>query len=219
MMMVEKIDLTNLSTEVIARISSFMVGEPEYLSLKHNEALKRIQKKYKTNVSPEEIFYKTPRYESKAYTITRTIPFHKDRIRDIILNQKSKILEALNEAFEKFCIHKIVKIKYNNSNSIGQETWTNENVNISSTNIDNCLNKIIETTFSNIRFKENSIIFNNNMKILNVQGFWVVVSKKIKQPEKQQTEIKKKERNKDEKKFCKIKRPSNDYLKDASDFD
>ena len=110
-------------------------------------------------------------------------------------------------------------IKYNNSNSIGRETWTNEDVNISSTNIDNCLNKvqIIETTFSNIRFKENSIIF-NNMKILNVQGFRVVVSKKIKQPEKQQTEIKKKERNKDEKKFCKIKRPSNDYLKDASDF-
>ena len=218
MMMVEKNDLTNLSSDVISNIASFMMGKPEELRLKHNEALKNIQKKYKMKINPERILYKTPRFECKAYTITRTIPFHKDRIRDIILNQKSKILEALNEGFEKFCIDKIFTIKYNNSNSIGRETWSNEDVNISSTNIDNCLNKIIENTFSNIRFKENSIIFNNNMKILNVQGFRVQVSKEIKQQEKQQTEIKKKERNKDENRFCKIKRPSNDYLKDASDF-
>lgn len=44
-MMVEKIDLTNLSTEVIARISSFMMGEPGYLRLKHNGALEKIQRK------------------------------------------------------------------------------------------------------------------------------------------------------------------------------
>ena len=101
MMMVEKIDLTNLSSDVISNIASFMMGKPEELRLKHNEALKNIQKKYKKKINPERILYKTPRFECKAYTITRTIPFHKDRIRDIILNQKSKILEALNEGFEK----------------------------------------------------------------------------------------------------------------------
>ena len=215
--MVQKVDLSNLSSEVIAKTLSFMMGEPEYLRLKHNEALKRIQKKYKTIINPEET-YKTPRYEEKTYTITRTIPFHIDRVRDIILNQKSKILEASNEGFEKCCMKKVVMIKYNNSNSIGRETWSNENVNISPTNIDNCLNHFIETTFSNIRFIENSIIFNNNMKILNVQSFRFQVSKEIKQQEKQQTEIKKKKCNKVEKKYHKTIRPNDDYLKDASDF-
>ena len=42
MMKVEKIDLTNLPSGVVSNIASFMMGEPEY-----NEALKRIQKKYK----------------------------------------------------------------------------------------------------------------------------------------------------------------------------
>ena len=215
--MVQKIDLSNLSSEVIAKTLSFLMGEPEYLRLKHNEALKRIQKKYKTIINPEET-YKTPRYEEKTYTITRTIPFHIDRVRDIILNQKSKILEASNEGFEKCCIKKVVMIKYNNSNSIGRETWTDEDVDISSTNIDNHLNEVIDKTFSYISFKENSIIFNNNIKVLNVKSFSVVVSKKIKQPVKQYTEIKKKECNKVEKKSYKSKRPNEGYLKDASDF-
>ena len=45
--MVEKIDLSNLSSDVIRNIASFMIGKPEVLRLKHNEALKRIQKKCK----------------------------------------------------------------------------------------------------------------------------------------------------------------------------
>ena len=52
MMKVEKIDLTNLPSDVVSNIASFMVGEPEYLRLKHNEALKRIQRKYMINSSP-----------------------------------------------------------------------------------------------------------------------------------------------------------------------
>ena len=47
MMMVEKIDLTNLSSDVISNIASFMMGKPEELRLKHNEALKKIQRKFK----------------------------------------------------------------------------------------------------------------------------------------------------------------------------
>ena len=43
---VEKIDLTKLPSDVASNIASFMVGKPEELRLKHNEALKRIQRKY-----------------------------------------------------------------------------------------------------------------------------------------------------------------------------
>ena len=43
--MVEKIDLSNLSSDVISKIASFLIGKPEYLRLKHNKALKKIQKK------------------------------------------------------------------------------------------------------------------------------------------------------------------------------
>ena len=215
--MVQKIDLSNLSSEVIAKTLSFLMGEPEYLRLKHNEALKRIQRKYKTNIGPDEI-YTTSWFERKTYGITRTIPFHIDRIRDIILNQKSKILEASNEGFEKFSIAMAVRIKYNDTNSISQENWINEEVNISSTNIDKDLNDIVKNRLSNIKFKESSILFNNNMKILNIKGFVIFMFKKIKQPEKQQTENKKKERNKVGKKSYISKRPNDGYLKDASDF-
>ena len=45
--MVQKIDLSNLSSDIITNIASFMVGKPEDLRLKHNEALKKIQRKFK----------------------------------------------------------------------------------------------------------------------------------------------------------------------------
>ena len=45
--MVQKIDLSNLSSDVIANVASFVVGKPEELRLKHNKALKRIQRKCK----------------------------------------------------------------------------------------------------------------------------------------------------------------------------
>ena len=45
--MVEKIDLSNFSSDVASNISSFVLGDPAYIRLKHNKALKRIQKKYK----------------------------------------------------------------------------------------------------------------------------------------------------------------------------
>ena len=174
--MVEKIDLSNLSSDVIRNIASFMIGKPEVLRLKHNEALKRIQRKYKTNIGSDEI-YTTSWFERKTYGITRTIPFHIDRIRDIILNQKSKILEASNEGFYKFSIATIVRIRYNDTNRIGQENWINEDINIPSTNIDKDLNDIVKNNLTNIKFKENSILFDNNMKILNIKGFVICMFK------------------------------------------
>ena len=52
--MVEKIDLSNLSSDVASSISSFVLGEPADIRLKHNKALKKIQRKYKANYTEEE---------------------------------------------------------------------------------------------------------------------------------------------------------------------
>ena len=52
--MVQKIDLTNLPSDVASNIASFMLGKPEDLRLKHNKALKKIQKKYKPYYTEEE---------------------------------------------------------------------------------------------------------------------------------------------------------------------
>ena len=54
MMKVEKIDLTNLPSDVASNIVSFVVGNPEDVRLKHNKALKKIQRKYKPYYCSEE---------------------------------------------------------------------------------------------------------------------------------------------------------------------
>ena len=93
MMKVEKIDLTNLPSDVVSNIASFMVGEPEYLRLKHNEALKKIQKKYK-------IEYLGPRRKRRRrkttleFCITRDdLLFSKESVSHIIPNQEDRILD------------------------------------------------------------------------------------------------------------------------------
>ena len=50
MMKVEKIDLTNLPSDVASNIASFVVGNPEYVRLKHNKALKKMIRK---NITPQ----------------------------------------------------------------------------------------------------------------------------------------------------------------------
>ena len=52
--MVEKIDLSNVSSDVASNISSFVLGDPVDIRLKHNKALKKIQRKYKANYTEEE---------------------------------------------------------------------------------------------------------------------------------------------------------------------
>ena len=54
MMKVEKIDLTNLPSDVASNIASFVVGNPEDVRLKHNKTLKKIQRKYKPYYTKEE---------------------------------------------------------------------------------------------------------------------------------------------------------------------
>ena len=52
--MVQKIDLSNLPCDVASNIASFMLGKHEDLRLKHNKALKKIQKKYKPFFTEEK---------------------------------------------------------------------------------------------------------------------------------------------------------------------
>ena len=52
--MTEKIDLSNLPCDVISNISSFVLGKPEHMRLKHNKALKKIQNKFKPYCTEEE---------------------------------------------------------------------------------------------------------------------------------------------------------------------
>ena len=52
--MTEKIDLSNLPCDVISNISSFVLGKPEHIRLKHNKALKKIQNKFKPYCTEEE---------------------------------------------------------------------------------------------------------------------------------------------------------------------
>ena len=98
--MVQKVDLSNLSSEVIAKTLSFMMGEPEYLRLKHNEALKRIQKKYK-------IEYLGPRRQRRRrkttleYAIIRDdLLFSKESVSHIITKQENRILNMFYNEFD-----------------------------------------------------------------------------------------------------------------------
>ena len=50
MMKVEQIDLEKLPSDVVSNIASFMVGNPEYVRLKHNKALKKMTRK---NITPQ----------------------------------------------------------------------------------------------------------------------------------------------------------------------
>ena len=93
MMKVEKIDLTNLPSDVVSNIASFMVGEPEYLRLKQNEALKKIQKKYKIEyLGPTR--KRRRRKTTLEFAIIRDdLLFSKESVSHIIPNQEDRILD------------------------------------------------------------------------------------------------------------------------------
>ena len=94
---VEKIDLTKLPSDVASNIASFMVGKPEELRLKHNEALKRIQRKYMIEyLGP--IRKRRRRRTTVQFAIVRDdIFFIKESVQSIITNQEDRILNIIND--------------------------------------------------------------------------------------------------------------------------
>ena len=100
--MVEKIDLSNLSSDVIRNIASFMIGKPEDVRLKHNEALIRIQGKYKIRNSRTSTERDTDEYTSKLkFSIARwLIPFPLNRMSHMIMKQNDKLREMMHKEIE-----------------------------------------------------------------------------------------------------------------------
>ena len=100
--MVEKIDLSNLSSDVIRNIASFMIGKPEDVGLKHIKALKRIQRKYTIDNSPTFKKRNNDEYTSKLkFSIARwLIPFPLNRMSHMIMKQKDKLREMIHEEIE-----------------------------------------------------------------------------------------------------------------------
>ena len=100
--MVQKIDLSNLSSDVIAKISSYLVGKPEDLRLKHNEALKVIQRNYKIYNSKTVINRDTSEYETKLkfYIARWWAPFPFTSLNHLIMKQTDRIRETIHEEIE-----------------------------------------------------------------------------------------------------------------------
>ena len=98
--MVEKIDLTNLPSEVISNIASFMLEKPEYLRLKHNEALKKIQRKYMIEYL-EPTRKRRRRKTTLEFAIMRNnVPFSIESFSHIITKQENKILKMFYDEFD-----------------------------------------------------------------------------------------------------------------------
>ena len=100
--MVEKIDLSNLSSDVIRNIASFMIGKPEDLKFKHNKALKKIQKNYKIRNSPTITERNTEEYTSKLkfYIARWQVSFPITSLNHIIMKQANKLRKMIHKEIQ-----------------------------------------------------------------------------------------------------------------------
>ena len=94
--------LKDLPVEVIKNVSSYLIGEPEYVKIKHSEALKRIQNKYKiTKLGPKRTRKKKWNRTTIEYCIMREdIPFSVESINDIICEQLDELMYLLYDQVE-----------------------------------------------------------------------------------------------------------------------
>ena len=83
---------------------SYTHGEPEYVKIKHSEALKNIQNKYKIERLGPKIHRKRKRGITRKfsceYCITRDVPFSVKSIYDTITNEREEILSLIYEEIE-----------------------------------------------------------------------------------------------------------------------
>ena len=106
-----------LPVKVIQNVSSYLIGEPEYIRLKNTEALKTIQQKYKIIAKNIEItqFRDGKLYE---YTLTKQTPFTLDGIEQILTGQKDYIREVSNDDIENLSATVSVNVESNNHKCI-----------------------------------------------------------------------------------------------------
>ena len=110
---IEKIDLTKLSSDVVSNIASFMVGKPEYLWSKNDEALKRIQRKYMIKyLGP--IRRRRRRKTTIHFAIVRNeIFFIKESIQSIITNQEDRILNIISDETDEDDENTVISLSIN----------------------------------------------------------------------------------------------------------
>ena len=74
-----KMEWSNLPPEVLSKMIEFKLGKPEYLKIKHSEALKRIQNNYKmSRLGPKiKINYKSRKntYDIEYCIMREGVPF------------------------------------------------------------------------------------------------------------------------------------------------
>ena len=99
-----------LPSEIIGNVSSYLIGEPKYVRLNNNEALKTIQKKYKIITQNIEItkFGDGKKYE---YTMTKQTPFTLDGIEQIMTSQKDYIRKLSNDDIETLSVDVNVNVE------------------------------------------------------------------------------------------------------------
>ena len=98
-------EVKNLPENVLRNIIEFKLGEPEYVKIKHSEALKRIQNKYKITRYGVKKTTKRLKHSKKLYKmeycITREgVPFSLKSIASIITGEQEEILSLIYEEVE-----------------------------------------------------------------------------------------------------------------------
>ena len=76
-------ELGNLPVEVLSKIASYQVGEPEYVKIQNSKALKDIQNKYKIKYTEPRTRKVHKHQVYRSYNIQREAPH-------IIQNQKHR---------------------------------------------------------------------------------------------------------------------------------
>ena len=94
--------LSNLSSDVITNISSYLLGEPKYMKFKYNNALKQIQKKCRPEIEDlryyKDITTNEYQYENYFYTVN---PKYKtlDYGLKLIIRQTEMVKDFIKKSF------------------------------------------------------------------------------------------------------------------------
>ena len=98
--------INELPADVLKNILSYTLGEPAYIKIKHSEALRKKQRKYKiTTTEPEFTTYKlrtnnNRKYVRREYWVIRGGPFKIENLKRVIRMQERELLSLIYEEVE-----------------------------------------------------------------------------------------------------------------------
>ena len=97
--------IKDLPVDVLSKIISYKIGEPEYVKIKHSETLKRTQNKYKISRLGPKIDKKIRQRNKMCiieYCIMREgVPFSLKNLGNNITEEKEELLSLINEEVEE----------------------------------------------------------------------------------------------------------------------